>query len=228
MRCLIVDDDAFSRKVVRKCVERSGQLQLIGECSSAEEALTVVSKEEVELLFLDVEMPGMDGLEFIQALVSVPLVVLITSKEEYAVEAFAHDVIDYIVKPVDFGRFARAVEKATLAQQSVQVPANNPNHIFIKKDNRQVRVGLEEIHYIEALADYVNIYTDHTRFTVLSTMKAMQSKLPLEDFARTHRSFIVRLDRIQAIEENALVIENKSIPISRSFKESLMQKLNLL
>lgn len=227
MKCIIVDDDEFSRLVIRKCVERTDSLELLGVCSSAIEAVNFIQEHDVDLIFLDIEMPEMSGIDFIQSLTDVPLVILITSKKEYAVEAFEHDVIDYIVKPVEYPRFIKAVDKAANIHDSAHMNDGDKDHIFIKKDSRLVRLKLSDILYVEALADYVNIITEEGRFVILSTMKAMEGKLPNSEFARTHRSFIIRLDKIEAIEENVVAMGGKSIPISRSYKDNVMKRINL-
>lgn len=228
MNCIIVDDDEFAQMMIKKCVERTDALNLLSICSNAFDALNFLKENPADLIFLDIEMPEMNGIEFIQSLANVPQIILVSSKDVYALEAFEYDVVDYILKPVEYPRFIKAVEKAQRMNENVQLPEPTSDHLFIKKDSKLIRLELKDILFIEALADYVNIHTEDNRYTVLSTMKAMESKLPKQAFARTHRSYIIRLDKIISIEENVVTVKEKSIPISRSYKENIMKRLNFL
>ena len=228
MKCLIVDDDQFSQLVIKKCVERTDELTLVEIFSNGFEARKYVQENDVDLIFLDIEMPEMTGLEFIQTLDNPPQIILITSKEDYAVQAFENAVVDYIVKPVKYPRFIKAVERALDNHRGTKGAQAEADHLFVKIDHKLIRLAMSEILYVEALADYVNVHTKDSRYTVLSTMKAMESKLPEAEFARTHRSFIIRLDKIESIEENLVTLPGKAIPISRSYKANIMQRLNTL
>lgn len=226
MNCLIVDDEEMSREVIRKCAERTGFLNIVGVCESAIEAKKLVEETSVDVIFLDIEMPEMTGMELLKNFPEIPQVVFISSKAEYAAEAFDYDVTDYIVKPVEYSRFLKAAEKAKEISETVQ--GKGADHVFIKKDSRLVRVDFKDMHWIEALADYVNIYTPNERHTVLSTMKAIEAKLPANEFMRIHRSFIVRLDQIKEIEDNTVILDGKAIPISRSKKDEFISRMNTL
>lgn len=226
MNCIIVDDEELSRKVAEKCAERTGFLNVVGVCESAIEAKKLLETHSVDVIFLDIEMPEMSGLDLIRNFKEIPQIVFISSKTDYAAEAFDYDVTDYIVKPVDYARFLRAAEKAKEINENIQ--REGADHIFIKKDSRLVRVDFKDIHWVEALADYVNIYTPKDRHTVLSTMKAIESKLPENQFMRIHRSFIVRLDQIKEIEDNNVALNGKNLPISRSKKEEFLSRMNTL
>lgn len=228
MKCLIVDDDQFSQLVIKKCVERTDELTLVETFSNGFEARKFVQENEVDLIFLDIEMPEMTGLEFIQTLDNPPQIILITSKEDYAVQAFENAVVDYIVKPVKYPRFIKAVERAMDNNSGTKTVKDEADHLFVKIDHKLIRLELSDILYVEALADYVNVHTHDGRYTVLSTMKAMELKLPEAEFARTHRSFIIRLDKIESIEENVVTLPGKAVPISRSYKANIMQRLNTL
>lgn len=226
MNCLIVDDEEMSRDVIRKCAERTDFLNVVGVCESAIEAKKIVEKTPVDVIFLDIEMPEMSGMDLLRNFPEIPQVVFISSKSEYAAEAFDYDVTDYIVKPVDYARFLKAAEKSREISENIQ--KQGADHVFIKKDSRLVRVDFKDIHWVEALADYVNIYTPSERHTVLSTMKSIEAKLPSNEFMRIHRSYIVRLDQIKEIEDNTVVLNDKAIPISRSKKEEFISKMNTL
>ncbi|MFT6844131.1 MAG: DNA-binding LytR/AlgR family response regulator [Flavobacteriales bacterium] len=227
MNCIIVDDEELSRLAVRKCVEQTKSLKLIGEFDNALDAAECLKTEKIDLIFLDIEMPEMSGMEFIENF-DVPQIILITSKKEFAIEAFEFDVTDYIIKPLELGRFNKAVEKAGRVFDAISEPEINTPYVFVKKDSRLIKIFLSDILYVEALADYVNIYAKDGRFTILSTMKAIDHKLPSDQFARVHRSFIVRMDHIVEIEDNTVVINDKLIPVSRSYKENLMKRLKTL
>jgi len=226
MNCIIVDDDELSRAAIRNCVERTDYLNLIGECNDAIDAQKLIRDNQVDLMFLDVEMPEMSGLEFIKNVEVSCQVIIVSAKKEYAVDAFEYNVTDYLLKPINYGRFLKAVEKARLIYENVQ--SEGSNSLLIKQESKLVKLDLENIFYIEAFSDYVNIYTKSARYTVLSTMKAIESKLPSSAFMRVHRSYIVRLDKITVIEENTIVLNDKLIPVSRSNKEGLVRRLNIL
>ncbi len=227
MNCIIVDDEELSRLAIKKCVEQTQFLKLVGVCNDAMEATEVLQNEKVDLVFLDIEMPNMSGIDLVKNF-EVPQIIFITSKSEFASEAFELDVTDYIVKPVELPRFLKAANKAKEIYDSKGIAEVHTDHVFIKQDSRYIKIKLEEIFYIEALADYVNIYLENKRHTILSTMKAIEAKLPDDQFVRVHRSYIVRIDRIKEIEDNTIVMGEKLIPVSRSYKENLMNHLKML
>lgn len=231
MNCIIVDDDEISRLLIKHCVEQTDFLTLVQMCENAIEAANILRSQDMDLIFLDVEMPEMSGMEFIKTAKLSPQVILITSHDEYALEAFEYNVTDYLLKPINYARFLKAVSKAKeIYDSSNKIMAGNKDigHIFIKVNSRLVKINVEDILWIESLADYVVINTKDTKFTVLFTMKGLVSKLPSNDFIRVHRSFIARIDKISMIEENELIIGKKYIPIGKSYKDDLMKKLNLI
>jgi DNA-binding LytR/AlgR family response regulator len=228
MKCIIVDDNEVARVAVKHCVEKTSFLTLSGIYTNPIEALEALKKEHVDLLLLDVEMPEMSGIDFIKTFHDIPQVILITSKTKYAAEAFDFNVTDYIVKPVQYPRFLKAVTKAKDMYESLTKGSPDSQEIFIKVDSRLVRLNLKDITAIEALADYVHIFAGKERYTVLSTMKAMEDKLPAKDFCRVHRSYIVRLDKIKEIDDHTIVMDNQNIPISRNLKEQVLNALNKL
>lgn len=230
MNCIVVDDDLMSTEALKKCIEGTFSLNLVGEFGSAEEALEGLNDLRVDLIFLDVEMPGMSGIEFIRNLKDVPQIIITSAKSNYAAEAFDYNVTDYIVKPVDLDRFHQSVERARVMNENFQVSARKPGNdvFFVKEDTRLVKINAKDISYIEAKADYVSINTTKKRHTILSTMKAIESKLDPGDFVRIHRSFIVRLDSINEIDNNVVSVGEKLLPVSRSYKVNLLEKLNML
>lgn len=175
-------------------------------------------------------MPLMSGIDLLDALQRPPLTVLITSSKDYAVQAFDHAVVDYLVKPVSYARFLQAATKALDRHQAheaaSEAPTADDSFTFVKVDNKLVRVAFDEVRYVEALGDYVHIVTDKSKLIVYSTMKAVEDKFPASRFIRAHRSFIVNINRIQAIEDNSLVVEGKYIPVGQTYLRDLMQRLN--
>jgi DNA-binding LytR/AlgR family response regulator len=211
-------------------VNQTMTLNLIGTCSNAMEASNLVMTQNVDLIFLDVMMPGMTGMEFIKTLsASRPELIMITSNREFAAEAFDYDVTDFLVKPVTYERFLKAVSKAKRNFDKKGTTINTiDDHIFIKVASRFIKLELTNIQYIEALADYVTIYTATDKYTIHSTMKGIENTLPGQDFARVHNSYIVRLDKIAAIEDNSITVNKTTIPVSRNKFKPLMQRLKLI
>jgi len=231
MNCLIVDDDNISRSEAEQLVKKISSLNLVASCSNALEAFNAIKTKKIELIFLDVMMPGMSGLELIKSLSNDrPQVILMTSEKNYAVEAFNYDVTDFLVKPLSEERFLRAVSKVKNNHQGNgqgKVEANT-DFIFVKVDSVLVKINTADILYIEAVGDYVSIHTTSSRYVVHSTMKSILDKLSLQHFLRVHNSFIVRLDKISSIEDNSIIINKNLIPLSRLRKNELMERLNLL
>lgn len=230
MRCIVVDDDELSRSVIEDLINETESLELIKSCEDAVEAFKVIKEEHIDLVFLDIEMPKMDGLEMLRTLSPLPQVILVTAHEKYAVESYEYDVTDFLHKPISLARFMKAVDKAYNRFENNRASITSQDKtIFIKADSRLVQINTEDILYIEALGNYMRIYTSgDQKYTILSTMKDIISKLSSEDFVRVHRSFIVRLDKIKTIEDNYIVINNKQINIGKAYKDDLTQKLNLL
>ncbi|CCH55142.1 two component transcriptional regulator, LytTR family [Fibrisoma limi BUZ 3] len=230
LKCIIVDDELMARKSLQRLCEQHESLELLAVCENATEALKVLAEQEVDLIWLDVEMPGLSGFELLERLPATPQVVLTTTKTEYAFDAFQYQVADYLKKPIAIPRFKLAVEKVlelSNRSKTIQATANHRKDIYVKTDGRYIRIPYETISYIENMGDYVKIITNQQTFVVYTTMKSLEEKLGRE-FLRVHRSYIVHLDKIVDIEENNLVIANKVVPISRANKAELMNRLNLL
>ncbi|MEM7036564.1 MAG: LytTR family DNA-binding domain-containing protein [Bacteroidota bacterium] len=224
--CIIVDDDAMTLKIMENFVEKTEGLECIATCKDGVEASNVLKKQTADVVFLDVEMPQMTGLELIQTLNVKPRIVLVTSKEKYAVPAFDLDVTDYIVKPVDYARFLKAVNKVmdTVPEQS----EDDPEKLFVKVDSQLVGLNIDDIVMVEAMADYVRIYAGEKRYTVYSSMKGIANKLPPNKFMRVHRSYICNLKRIDSIEDNTLVVAGNLVPVGVTYQKHLMSRLNTL
>lgn len=236
LTCAIVDDDEVSRTLIARFAEKAEFLTVEGSYQNPEDALKAIGQEPVDILFLDIEMPEMTGIDLIGALETKPYIILITSREEYAIKAFELEVTDYILKPFNYSRFIKAVNKVKeLAKTGVAeapLPANGTateaKELYVKHQSRYVKVPYRSIQWVEAIGDYVEIHTDERKYTIHTTMKTVESKLPASIFARVHRSYIVRLDAIAEIEDNTLSLGKKLIPIGKSYRDALMATLNLL
>ncbi|HEX8529104.1 MAG TPA: LytTR family DNA-binding domain-containing protein [Cytophagales bacterium] len=228
MNCIIVDDEEMSRAIIKHFVEQTQFLNLVGVCPDAITASNVLRDEPVDLLFLDIEMPQMSGMELVRSLTVKPQVIFITSRTDYAVEAFEYQVADYLVKPVTYARFLKAVEKVRDNMDLHTLSQQNPKDIYVKTDAKIVKVNLNDLLYVEALADYVILHTAGGRHIVHSTMKGIEKKLNTGDFARVHRSFIINVEKIEAIEDLSILINKKYIPIGASYKDAFYKRLNVL
>ncbi|ADB42228.1 LytR/AlgR family response regulator transcription factor [Spirosoma linguale] len=226
LSCIIVEDEAMSRKALQRLCEQHNSLHLLGVFDNARSALDYLADQTVDLIWLDVEMPGLSGFDLLEQLPSIPYVILTTGKIEYAFEAFQYNVTDYLKKPLTLPRFNLAVEKV-LELNARSKTGDSRKEIYIKTDGRYIRLPFENITYIENIGDYVKIFTATQTHIVYTTMKYLEEKLG-KQFLRVHRSYIVHLDKIVDIEDNTLVVNNKVIPISRANKPELMNRLNLL
>jgi DNA-binding LytR/AlgR family response regulator len=227
LSCIIVEDELMARKTLQRFCEEHDSLNLIAVFENAEDALIFLEKESVDLMWLDVEMPGLSGIDLLKNISSMPQVVMTTSKTEYAFEAYQNQVTDYIKKPITSIRFKMAVEK--VLELNIRKTAVSPerNEIYVKSEGRYIRLAYSDILFVENIGDYVKIFTHKHSYVVHTTMKYLEEKLG-RSFLRVHRSYIVHLDKIVDIEENTLVIENKVIPISRANKPELLNRLNML
>jgi DNA-binding LytR/AlgR family response regulator len=233
MNCIIVDDDKISCKVLEGYVKKSTSLNLVGAYSDSIAARNILTqRKDIDLIILDIEMPEMNGFDFIGSLDFPPNIIIVTSAEEYALKAFDFNVVDYLLKPVSYGRFCKAIDK-TIRYYSRKDPANTGDEeIFIKKGSTLVKLKLNDIIYIEALENYVTLTTNNDKFTIHFTMKAIENQLPSGIFIRVHRSFIINKSMIQAIKENSLDLTVgdtiKSIPVGKSFRDDLLNDINVM
>jgi two-component system, LytTR family, response regulator len=229
MNCIIVDDDDLTRLEVEQFVKQTPLLNLVGSFASAKEALTFSSTNKPQLIFLDIMMPEMSGLEFIQYLNEQnPLIILMTVERDYAIEAFNYNVTDFLVKPLSYERFIKAIAKAKSHIDHARNENISSKFIFAKVHSELIKINTDEINFIEAVGNYISIHTGSARHIVHSTMKSVLEKLSDKDFIRVHHSYIVRVDKIQNIEGNTLTVDKTLIPVSRAYKDSLMSRLNLL
>jgi len=227
MKCIIVDDDQIQRELLKAYISELDNLVLTGSFENAQLALQALQDEDIDLLFLDVEMPRMSGLDLLKSLSHKPQIILVTSYEKYALDAFDFDVTDFLVKPIDFARFVKAVNKAS-ERMKRSIPTNEDYDMFVKDGTQLIKINTGDIIFITALSDYVKIATPQREFAILYTMKNILDKLPRNKFCRVHRSYIIRLDKIDKIEDHIIEIGDALIPISKSYRDDLYRKLNLL
>jgi len=245
VHCIIVDDEPLAQDVIAAHIARMPQLQVVQRCSNAMEAFEALHKNRTDLLFLDINMPVISGLNFLRSLKDPPAVILTTAYTDYALEGYELDVVDYLLKPIPFERFAKAVNKALqkLGQQDrglsaiietplpVQAPASAPatapaqpekNYFFIKADGKLVKLNYDEIRYVEGMKDYLKIYTTGSTYVVHQTMKGMEEQLPATKFVRIHKSYIIAVSAIKSIAGNIIHIEKGELPLGNSYKDALL------
>lgn len=231
MNCLIVDDNKIARTTLKHLVSQVNDVTLVGECTSAMEAYNLVQELPVDLLLLDIEMPAMTGIELTKNLGSKrPVIIFTTSKKEYAVEAFELNVADYIVKPVTPARFIQAVDKARemIDSNKVEVKADDDEFVFIRDSNIVRRLKIDDILFAEAMGDFVKLHIPQKFYAIHTTLKAVEERLPSSRFIRVHRSYIVSLPKIDSIQDGALVISGKSVPVADAYRAALNKRMNIL
>lgn len=229
-KVLIVDDNKVIRLMLVEMLKKIDDVELVGECESAIEARSFLSKNDVDILLLDVEMPGMTGLELLKLLPEKPATILITAKTGYAIEAFELNVIDYLVKPISIARVMVAIEKAKelLAVKNTQLNEINREQIFIK-DNKVIRkVLLSDILWLESKGNYVKINMVDTQYIIHSTLKNMEEKLPAGEFVRIHRGYLIPVSKIDYIEDGVAFIMGTPLPVSETYKNELLKRLQLI
>lgn len=229
MKCIIIDDNEIALKVTAQYISKVDYLKLLDSFSDPLKALTFIKNNKVDLVFLDIEMPEINGIEFIKSLQHPrPLIIFTTSHKEYALEAYDYNVTDFLVKPMVFSRFLSAVTRAKDFFENQKIDHIDDETIFVKKGNIIVKVDKSDILWIEGLGDYVILNTNKEKFIVHSTMHAMDQKFSSKDFMRVHRSFIIRIDKINNIEDNCISYIDKLIPIGKTYREEVYKKLNLI
>jgi len=224
LKCIIVDDDPVQREIIKTCVEQIKDLKLVGTYPNAIEARLALQKREVDLIFLDVEMPQMSGIEFLQNFKDVPQVILVTSNKQYAFEAFEYDVTDYLSKPIDMDRFSSAVQRARYYEENLKRKSKE-EFIFVKSDGVLVKLNAFDINYVEAMGDYIRVHTTGKRHIVHSTMKAFVAKLP-DSFIRIHKSYIININKVNKLEDNTVAVGATELPVSRNNKKALIERIS--
>jgi DNA-binding LytR/AlgR family response regulator len=229
INCIIIDDEPLARKGLKEYIADVDFLNIAGEFDNPLKATDLISKGEAQLLFLDIEMPKITGLEFFKTLQNPPPVIFTTAYPQYALQGYEVNALDYLVKPVSFDRFFKAVLKAKeyyeIREKNVMEATASSDHFFIKADNKLVKIVYEDVLYAEALQNYVTIHTKERKYITYLTFKSVENYLPADKFIRVHKSYIISASKIDSIDGNDIRIGQHYIPISRNLKEEVMDRL---
>lgn len=232
MNCIAIDDEPLALNLIEDFVKKIPFLNFIKSCKNAFEAIDILQKEKIDLVFLDINMPEISGIDMMKSVEVKPLVIFTTAYSEYAVQGFELNAVDYLVKPFLFERFFKAVNKAYELYNLKNNPIKHSKEekpvddfIFVKADYSSVKIYLKDILYIEGLKDYVKIFEKDKKTLTLITMKKIEEKLPSSHFIRVHRSFIVAIDKIESIQRNRIIINGKWIPIGNSYKKDFYERI---
>ncbi len=226
INCVIIDDEPFARKLLIEYIEKVPFLNLLGDYSSGLDALSVFNQIKIDLIFLDIQMPDISGIDFLKVLRTKPFVIFTTAHKEFALEGYELDIVDYLLKPFDFSRFLKSVEKVR-ASKNPEVPAEKPNkpYIFIKEGHQLIKLQFDEVLYIKGLKDYLRIVTKSQQHIVLQTMKVMMNKLPVGQFVRIHNSYIISIDHIEAVANNKVKLNGEYLPIGNTYKKYFLEMI---
>ncbi len=235
LKTIIVDDEPLALEILEAHIAKIPELELIAKCSNALEAHQILQEQDIDLILLDIQMPQLTGTDFLKGLQNPPMVIFTTAYSNYAVEGFELNAVDYLLKPISFERFFKAINKALEQYHSKEEHKNPPSQeaedfVFIKADKKLVKVHYKDIFYIEGLKDYVIVFTSTGKIITLQTMKKLEEKLPQNLFKRIHRSYIVNLDKIQSVIGNMVEIspkgESKLLPVGKNYREELLNIIN--
>jgi two-component system, LytTR family, response regulator len=228
LRCIAIDDEPLALELVEDNISKVPYLQLIASCSNPVEAMKVLQEQSIDLIFLDIQMPGLTGIQFLQSLTQKPMAILITAYEKYALEGFNLDVVDYLVKPVSLDRFIKACNKAWELFQLRHKPTTNltetvPDYLFVNVDYSLLKVVLNDILWIEGLKDYIRIHLKSTNKPVITrmAMKAIEDELPASRFVRIHKSYIVSKNHITAVRKNSVFLDETELPVSDNYRDAI-------
>lgn len=236
MNCIIIDDEAAARAIISQLSTNISNLIIKKEFPNAIQAIKYLNQNEVDLIFLDIHMPDFTGFDFIETLKNPSKIILTTSDSNFAIQAFEYDcIVDYLVKPITLERFQKAIQKAK--SKSIEAPSSSSsgkvettsgNDLYVNIDRRLIKIDIPSIYLIEAKGDYIHVKTENKNYTVHSTLKKIEDKLPEHLFLKVHRSFIINVKKIIDIEDNSVLIRRDVIPVSRSNRPELIKRLNLL
>ncbi len=235
IRCLAVDDEILALDLIEDNIRKVPSLELVKRCQSAFEAIEILRQHKIDLLFLDIQMPDMNGIQLLKSLQDKPIVIFTTAFSNYAIESYDLDVMDYLLKPYTFERFLKAINKALeyieLKEKYLQPgnrkePVASANFLFVKSGYKLVKIDVKDIEYIEGLGDYVKIYAGGSPVLTQTSMKSMEEKLVSPEFIRVHRSYIISFNKIEFIRKNMVGIRGKEIPVSDHYKDQLFKIIN--
>ena len=221
LKCVIVDDEPMAREIIASYIDKSPNLELLESCKNASEAIVFMQDYKADLFFLDINMPEINGLSLAKIINSKGQIIFTTAYRDYAVDGFNLNVVDYLLKPISFDRFLEAVQKVS----TPEIIKNDNDFMFVRADRKMVKIDFNSILYIESLSDYVKIFTTEKTIVIRETISSLQEKLPAKKFIRIHRSFIISFKKIDSYTNEFIEINQKALPISRSYKESVLQKL---
>ncbi|GEC72947.1 two component transcriptional regulator, LytTR family [Flavobacterium flevense] len=239
MKCVIIDDEPLAVELIKEFVSKVESLELIRTFNNAIDAITVINNSNIDLIFLDIEMPHFSGIDFLNAIDKKPIVIFTTAYSNYAVEGFDLGAVDYLVKPIPFHRFLKSVMRAqqlfnsqnltsTVLTPKVAAPEIEPDFMFVRSEYENVKINFSDILFIEGLKDYVKIYTTDNKFTLtLISLIKLENLLSTKGFARIHRSYIINIKYVKSIQKNKVLLADKRIPISESYKNSFFERINL-
>jgi len=231
VRYIIVDDELIAREVLETHLGKVNNFSLVASCKNALEAFQVINSEEVDLIFLDINMPEISGLSFAKAISKSTKIIFTTAYREYAVDGFDLQAVDYLLKPISFERLLQAINKylgenLKDSDHTEDLSEEKNDSIFVRADRKMVKVVFSEINYIESLSDYVKIYASGRPIITRETITNIEAKLPKDDFMRVHRSYIIPLEKIKSFTNETIDLEGKEVPISRSYRSSVLNRLN--
>lgn len=231
IRCLVIDDEPPAREVIRRYIEQVPTLQLAGECANAMQAFAILQQQQVDLMFLDIRMPQLNGNDFLKTLKNPPKVIFTTAYSEYALEGYELDVADYLMKPVLFDRFLKAVNKVYQQTIKPEAPANteerkSESFVYFRADRKMVKVMLQDIFYIESMKDYVKVFTANGMIITKQSISSVEAMLPEKEFIRSHRSYIVSARHIKSFTSELIEIHNTEIPIGKLFRNEVIKSLS--
>jgi DNA-binding LytR/AlgR family response regulator len=227
IKCLVIDDEPLAREAIKVYIEKMPELEFVDECENALQSMACLRKKNIDLIFLDIEMPEIDGISFLKMLKNIPGVIFTTAYRNYAVEAFDLDVIDYLLKPISFDRFVSAINKyyeRTNISVNVQaeIKKETVNYLNIKADRKTYKVDISKIQYVESLKDYVKIVCSNESIVTHDSLSNLETFLYEYGFIRIHRSFLVAIIKIKSFDAESVFLENNQLPISRSYRKSVL------
>ncbi len=240
MKCIIIDDEATARAIISQLCAEEPNITVVEEFPNAIQAIKFLNQNEVDLIFLDIHMPDFTGFDFIETIKNPPKTILTTSDPNFAIQAFEYDcIVDYLVKPITQERFKKAIAKAESSSVTVtkttetkksseKVEGSSGNDLYVNIDRRLIKIDIPSVYLVEAKGDYILIKTENKNYTVHSTLKKIEEKLPDSLFLKVHRSYVINIKKIIDIEDNSVLIKKDVIPVSRSNRPELMKRLNLL
>jgi DNA-binding LytR/AlgR family response regulator len=235
IKCLVMDDEPPARSILKNYIEAMPALKWVGECGNAIQALSCLQQNEVHLIFLDIRMPQLSGIDFLKTLKNPPAVIFTTAYSDYAIQSYELDAVDYLLKPIQFERFIKAINKVLYAKGNKQIaeaaatteaPATKESFVYFRADRKMVKVMLRDIHYIESMKDYVKVFTGNGTIVTRQSIISLEAMLPCNMFLRTHRSFIVSLEKIRSFTNEVIEIDKSEIPVGKLYRNSVMKALS--